>query len=107
MREATVGPLFGTMLARELNIREIVVPNHAGNFSAWGLLGQDVTRSAGLTSILMSVAWLAAGVVAFLIWGRSVRAWPFGPKDVREEYLDEQRAVGGLENSRNKSGAVS
>jgi len=66
-----------------------------------------VYYSAGLTSILMSVAWLAAGVVAFLIWGRSVRAWPFGPKDVREEYLDEQRAVGGLENSRNKSGAVS
>lgn len=45
------GPLFGTLLARELNIREIVVPNHAGNFSAWGLLGQDVTRSAALTSI--------------------------------------------------------
>jgi N-methylhydantoinase A len=28
-----------------------VVPNHAGNFSAWGLLGQDLTRSRALTSI--------------------------------------------------------
>ena len=45
------GPLFGTLLARELDITRIVVPNYAGNFSAWGLLGQDVTRSAALTSI--------------------------------------------------------
>jgi N-methylhydantoinase A len=45
------GPLFGTLLARELDITEVVVPNYAGNFSAWGLLGQDLTRSAALTSI--------------------------------------------------------
>lgn len=45
------GPLFATLLARELEIRQIVVPNYAGNFSAWGLLGQDITRSAAVTSI--------------------------------------------------------
>jgi N-methylhydantoinase A len=45
------GPLFGTLLAQELDIRRIVVPNHAGNFSAWGLLGQDLTRSRALTAI--------------------------------------------------------
>ena len=45
------GPLFGTLLARELDIARIVIPNYAGNFSAWGLLGQDITRSAALTSI--------------------------------------------------------
>jgi hypothetical protein len=28
------GPLFGTMLAEEFVIREIVVSKHAGNFSA-------------------------------------------------------------------------
>ena len=39
------GPLFGTLLARELEIREIVVPPYAGNFSAWGLLGADLTQS--------------------------------------------------------------
>jgi N-methylhydantoinase A len=56
-REATLiafggaGPLFATLLARELDIRDIVVPNYAGNFSAWGLLGQDVTRSAALTCL--------------------------------------------------------
>jgi N-methylhydantoinase A len=45
------GPLFATLLARELDIARIVVPNYAGNFSAWGLLGQDLTRSAAMTSI--------------------------------------------------------
>ncbi len=47
------GPLFATLLARELAIREIVVPVHAGNFSALGLLTQDVTQSAARTSLAM------------------------------------------------------
>ncbi|MBM5812322.1 MAG: hydantoinase/oxoprolinase family protein [Gammaproteobacteria bacterium] len=47
------GPLFATLLARELAIREIVVPVHAGNFSAFGLLMQDVTQSAARTSLAM------------------------------------------------------
>lgn len=46
------GPLFGTLLARELEIREIVVPSHAGNFSAWGLLGASLTQTASRTRIL-------------------------------------------------------
>jgi N-methylhydantoinase A len=46
------GPLFGTLLARELEIRDIVLPPHAGNFSAWGLLGADLTQTAARTRIL-------------------------------------------------------
>jgi N-methylhydantoinase A len=46
------GPLFGTLLARELEIRRIVVPPYAGNFSAWGLLGADLTQSAARTRIM-------------------------------------------------------
>jgi N-methylhydantoinase A len=46
------GPLFGTLLARELEIREIVVPPYAGNFSAWGLLGADLTQTAARTRIM-------------------------------------------------------
>ena len=45
------GPLFGTLLARELNMKQVILPNYGGNFSAWGLLGQDVARSVALTSI--------------------------------------------------------
>ena len=36
---------------------------------------------------------MAAGVVAFLIWARIEREWPFGPRHVREEFLEEERAV--------------
>ena len=46
------GPLFGTLLAAELDIARIVVPPVAGNFSAWGLLGADLVRTAGRTRIL-------------------------------------------------------
>jgi N-methylhydantoinase A len=45
------GPLFACLLARELEIGRIVVPPYAGNFSAWGLLGADLTRSAARTAI--------------------------------------------------------
>jgi len=45
------GPLFATLLARELDIREIVVPPYAGSFSAWGLLGADLTQTAARTRI--------------------------------------------------------
>jgi N-methylhydantoinase A len=46
------GPLFGTLLAAELDIARIVVPPVAGNFSAWGLLGADLVRTAARTRIL-------------------------------------------------------
>lgn len=46
------GPLMSTLLARDLDIRDIVIPPHAGNFSAWGLLGADITRAAARTRIL-------------------------------------------------------
>jgi N-methylhydantoinase A len=46
------GPLFGTLLARELDITEIIVPPYAGNFSAWGLLGADLTQTSARTKIM-------------------------------------------------------
>jgi N-methylhydantoinase A len=57
-REATLmafggaGPVFATLLARELGIGSIVIPPYAGNFSAWGLLGADLTQSTARTQIL-------------------------------------------------------
>jgi N-methylhydantoinase A len=45
------GPLFGTLLASELEIPTIVVPSYAGNFSAWGLLGADLAQTAARTRI--------------------------------------------------------
>lgn len=46
------GPLFGTLLAGELGIRDVVVPPYAGNFSAWGMLGADLVRSATRSRVM-------------------------------------------------------
>lgn len=46
------GPLFGTLLADELGIDRVVVPAHAGNFSAWGLLSAQATRTAARTRVV-------------------------------------------------------
>lgn len=46
------GPLISDMLARELQIRQVVIPPHAGNFSAWGMLGADIVRSASRTRVI-------------------------------------------------------
>ena len=45
-----------------------------------------VYASSGRTPILFSLAILAAGLAAFLIWARTEREWPFGPKRIREEF---------------------
>jgi N-methylhydantoinase A len=60
------GPVFATLLARELGIGTIVVPPYAGNFSAWGLLGADLTQSSARTQILpLSEDGLAEARVTF------------------------------------------
>jgi N-methylhydantoinase A len=46
------GPMMATLLANELGLGRIVVPPFAGNFSAWGLLGADMTQSAARTKIV-------------------------------------------------------
>jgi N-methylhydantoinase A len=55
------GPLFLSLLANELAIGEIVLPPYAGNFSAWGLLGADLTQTIARTRITsLSVEGIAA-----------------------------------------------
>ena len=46
------GPLMGTLLARELDIANIIVPQIAGGFSAWGLMISDLVRTAARTNIM-------------------------------------------------------
>ena len=46
------GPLLATQIARELDIRVVIVPPFAGNFSAWGLLGSDLVRSSSRTQLV-------------------------------------------------------
>lgn len=48
-------------------------------------------NAPGLHPIELSLAWVAVGVIAFLVWARAQHIWPFGPKDVEERYLDGQK----------------
>lgn len=47
--------------------------------------------SSGRSAIALAVVWTALGVGAYLAWARYERAWPFGPKQIREVFLDCQR----------------
>jgi N-methylhydantoinase A len=46
------GPLMSNLIANELDIKEIIIPPYAGNFSAWGLLGADMLQMNARTKIL-------------------------------------------------------
>lgn len=44
--------------------------------------------NAGLHPIEFSLAWVVLGLAAFLVWARVERIWPFGPREIRERYLE-------------------
>jgi fructoselysine transporter len=59
-------------------------------------------NSPGFHPIEWSVAWLMLGGVSFLIWARVEKTWPFGPKEIREEFLHPEgaEALGGVSDRR-------
>jgi amino acid transporter len=50
-------------------------------------------------SIILSFAWVAVGCAAFLIYARARKTWPWGPLEVREEFLEHQSANAAETNS--------
>jgi amino acid transporter len=44
--------------------------------------------SATWLSIGLSLGWIAIGVIAFLIYAKTERTWPFGPKEIKEAFVD-------------------
>jgi fructoselysine transporter len=50
-----------------------------------------VYASATVTALVWSTGWLAAGAAAFLGWARYHHSWPFGGKEIHEEFLRAQR----------------
>ena len=46
-----------------------------------------VYTQADTQNIWLSLGWLALGTIAFLIWARVDKVWPFGPKEIKEEFL--------------------
>jgi amino acid transporter len=54
-----------------------------------------IYAKSGNWTILISLAWLALGVAAFFIWAYYERTWPFGEKEIREEFLEAQDSPAG------------
>ena len=48
--------------------------------------------SSGWSAIELAIIWTVLGVVAYLIWARYEKVWPFGPKEIREVFVEEQRS---------------
>lgn len=44
--------------------------------------------SASASALMLSGAWIVAGLVVFTIWARVNRSWPFAPLEIREAYLE-------------------
>jgi N-methylhydantoinase A len=85
------GPLFGTLLADELGAPSVVVPPYAGNFSAWGLLGADLSRTASRTRVIRLSAdglRLAGAIAGELFAGLDGRDPGDGSQALREVHLD-------------------
>jgi amino acid transporter len=52
------------------------------------IYGYADKNSPGRHPIEWSLAWVALGIVAFALWSRREKVWPFGPKEITEEYLE-------------------
>jgi amino acid transporter len=51
------------------------------------IYGYADKNSPGRHPIEWSLAWLALGCIAFVVWARLEKVWPFGAEEVSEEYL--------------------
>ncbi|HEX4221339.1 MAG TPA: APC family permease [Pseudonocardiaceae bacterium] len=65
--------------------------------AGWIYVYVSANNTAGGLPVLarpieLSLFWLAAGIIAFLIWARVEKTWPFGPKEVKEAFMDSQQA---------------
>jgi amino acid transporter len=49
-----------------------------------------IFQASGWAAIRVAIGWTVLGVIAFLIWARREHVWPFGPKEIREEFLAAQ-----------------
>ncbi len=62
-------------------------------FVGWCVIyGYADRNSPGRHPIEWSLAWLVLGCVAFLVWAALERVWPFGAKEIGEDFLAAGKA---------------
>ncbi|MER6282562.1 APC family permease [Streptomyces sviceus] len=60
-------------------------------FVGWCVIyGYADKNSPGRHPIEWSLAWLALGCVAYVLWARFEKVWPFGPKEITEDYPTQE-----------------
>lgn len=58
-------------------------------FIASGLNGTQFILPIWTNPMLLAIGWTLLGIIAYLLWARFVEhTWPFGPKEIKEEYLE-------------------
>ena len=50
-----------------------------------------IFQASGWAAIRVAIGWTVLGIIAFGIWARAEHVWPFGPREIREEFLAAQR----------------
>jgi len=60
----------------------------------WAVIyGYADKANPGVHPIEWSIGWVALGVIAYLLWSKAEKTWPFGPKVIREEYAEGVESV--------------
>ncbi|MEY9846660.1 fructoselysine transporter [Streptacidiphilus sp. BW17] len=77
-------------LARPYKMLLYPLPSVVAGIGWLVIYGWADKANPGVHPIEWSLAWVALGVVAYLIWSRVEKSWPFGPKEIHEEYLTAQ-----------------
>jgi amino acid transporter len=63
-------------------------------FVASGLSGTQFILPIWTNPMMLAIGWTVLGIIAYLFWARFVEhTWPFGPKEIKEEYLEETNEV--------------
>lgn len=59
----------------------------------WAVIyGYADKANPGVHPIEWSLGWVALGLASYLVWSRVEKVWPFGPKEVREQYAAPEPA---------------
>lgn len=49
-----------------------------------------IFQASGWAAIRVAIGWTVLGIIAFGIWARAEHVWPFGPKEIQEEFLEPE-----------------
>ena len=49
-----------------------------------------IFQASGWPAIRVAIGWTVLGIIAFGIWARTEHVWPFGPKEIKEEFLERE-----------------